>query len=181
MRNCWVQSIRVRWFKPRLFKSSWFKHLSIALAALAMWCLWASAATEPLSDLKAGVEAYQGKRYPAAIAALGSLAKRLPQLADYSDWFLASAEFDTQDFSRVPKTLEPVWKRTPLSPLAGRSLLLAAKADLQGPDTNGKSALNLLRSNYAVLPQPQGDLGLASAFAASGDPVSAAIYFQRVY
>ncbi len=31
------------------------------------------------------------------------------------------------------------------------------------------------------MPQPQGDLALAKAFAAAGDPVSAAVYAQRVY
>jgi soluble lytic murein transglycosylase len=35
--------------------------------------------------------------------------------------------------------------------------------------------------HYKSLPQPQGDLAMAKAFAAAGDAVSAAIYFQRVY
>ncbi len=41
--------------------------------------------------------------------------------------------------------------------------------------------MEILRKNYALLPQPQGDLALATAFAAAGDAVSAAIYNQRVY
>lgn len=167
MRHCWVQNIRARWLSLRL-----------ALTALTVWCVWASAATDPLADLKAGVEAYEGKRYPAAVATLAPLGKRLPQLADYAEWFLASAQLESKDFARVPQTLEPVWKQIPASPLAGRALLLAAKAELQ---TDSKAALTTLRSNYALLPQPQGDLALAGAYAATGDQVNAAIYDQRVF
>ncbi|HXP84142.1 MAG TPA: transglycosylase SLT domain-containing protein [Bryobacteraceae bacterium] len=181
MRNCWVHSIRVRWFK-----SAALNH-ALAAAALALCCVWASAAPDPLADLKAGVEAYEAKHYPAAIGALGPLAKRLPQLADYAEWFLASAQFDAKEFARVPQTLEPVWKHTPASPLAGRAVLLAAKSDLQADDKApgakteaAEAALNLLRTNYAMLPQPQGDLSVAAAFEATGDQVSAAIYDQRV-
>jgi len=181
MRNCWVHSIRVRWFK-----SAALNH-ALAAAALAVGCVWASAAPDPLADLKAGVEAYEAKHYPAAIGALGPLAKRLPQLADYAEWFLASAQFDAKEFARVPQTLEPVWKHTPASPLAGRAVLLAAKSDLQADDKApgakteaAEAALNLLRTNYAMLPQPQGDLSVAAAFEATGDQVSAAIYDQRV-
>src|SRR5262249_9734174 len=35
--------------------------------------------------------------------------------------------------------------------------------------------------NYATLPQPAGDLTIANAFDASGDSVTAAVYYQRVY
>ena len=34
---------------------------------------------------------------------------------------------------------------------------------------------------YSVISQPKGDLAMAAAFAGSGDNVSAAIYYQRVY
>ena len=172
MRNCWVHNIRVRWFS-----------LTLALVALGVWCVWATAATDPLADLKTGVEAYEAKRYSAAMATLGPLAKRVPQLADYAEWFLASAQFESKEFNRVPETLEPVWKQSPASPLAGRAVLLAAKADLQidNKAAGAKAALNTLRVNYALLPQPQGDLALAGAFAAAGDQVSAAIYYQRVF
>ena len=52
---------------------------------------------------------------------------------------------------------------------------------LFGQTANTPGAVNLLRKYYAALPQPQGDLALAKAFAAAGDPVSAAVYAQRVY
>ena len=142
------------------------------LLALALWCALSLAATDPLADLKSAVDSYQSKRYPAAIATLTPLGKRLPQLADYVQWFLGSTQFDSKDFAKVHPTLEPIWKQTPSSPLAGRALLLAAKADLQNDDA--ATALATLRTNYAQLPQPQGDLGVAQAFAAAGDKVSAA-------
>jgi soluble lytic murein transglycosylase len=130
-------------------------------------------------ELKTGVSAHEGKRYAEAISTLAPLAKRLPKLADYVLWFTASAQFESKNFAAVPKILEPVWKQTPVSPLAARALLLAAKADLQTGDA--QAALTILRANYAGLPQPQGDSALAAAFAASGDPVNAATYDQRVY
>lgn len=168
MRNSWVHNIRVRWFR-----------LALAPAVLVAGCFWAAAATDPLAELKNGVEAYQGKRLPAAMVALAPMAKRLPQLADYALWFLASAEFESKDLAHVPLTLERVWKQTPASPLAGRAVLLAAKAELLAG--NNAAALATLRTNYSLLPQPQGDLALAGAFYANGDPVSAAIYDQRVF
>jgi soluble lytic murein transglycosylase len=57
--------------------------------------------------------------------------------------------------------------------------LLGAQAFGQTTDTS--RAVSLLRKYYSALPQPQGDLALAKAFAAAGDPVSAAVYAQRVY
>jgi predicted negative regulator of RcsB-dependent stress response len=171
MPNCSVHSIRVRWFKLSAAP------LAAAALGVTVWCL--PAAVDPLMDLKAGVAAYEGKRYPAAISTLEPLTKQLPKLADYVLWFTASAQFESKNFAAASKTLEPVWKQTPASPLAARALLLAAKADLQSGDA--QAALTLLRANYAALPQPQGDSALAAAFAAVGDPVSAAIYDQRVY
>jgi soluble lytic murein transglycosylase len=151
-------------------------------AIFAAWSL--SAASDPLMDFKAGVADWDAKRYPAAISTLEPLAKRLPKLADYVLWFTASSQFESRNFAAVSKILEPVWKQTPASPLAPRALLLAAKADLQAassqPD-DAKAALKLLQTHYATLPQPQGDSVLATAFAAAGDPVSAAVYDQRVY
>jgi soluble lytic murein transglycosylase len=157
--------------------------VKIAAAALACGLLLslirAAASTDPLADLKAGADALNAKRYAAAIATLSPLVKKLPRLADYAAWMLASAEFESQDYAAVPKTLDAVSKQTPPSPLAARAFLLAARAYLQ----NGaaKDAVDILRKNYAALPQPQGDLAMAAAFAGAGDPVSAAIYNQRVY
>ena len=74
------------------------------------------AATDPLTDLKAGADALDAGRYPAAIAALKGLPQRLPKLADYSAWFLASAQSATKDYAAVPATLDTVFKQSPASP-----------------------------------------------------------------
>src|SRR5580693_3776444 len=180
-RHYWVQIIPARWHK-RL-------RAAVSSAAIALACgvvfnvgfslIPVAASTDPLADLKAGAVALDAKRYPAAIATLSPLVKRLPKLADYAAWLLASAQFESADYATVPKTLDAVWKQTPPSPLAARAFLLGSRAYLQ----NGaaKDAVDILRKNYAALAQPQGDLAMAAAFAGAGDSVSAAIYNQRVY
>ena len=138
-----------------------------------------SAADDAVSDLKAAVAALQSKNEAAAIATLKGLSGRLPQIPDYVAWFRASAEFGAGNYAAVPPALEPIWVQSPASPLIGRAALLGAQAFGQTSNTAG--AVSLLRKYYAALPQPQGDLALAKAFAAAGDPVSAAVYAQRVY
>jgi soluble lytic murein transglycosylase len=176
-RHYWVQIIPARWHR-RLAAAVSIAAIALA-CCLALGLFPAAASTDPLADLKAGAVALDAKRYPTAIATLSPLVKKLPKLADYAAWLLASAQFESADYSAVPKTLGAVWKQTPVSPLAARAFLLAARAYLQ----NGaaKDAVEILRKNYAALAQPQGDLAMAAAFAGAGDPVSAAIYNQRVY
>jgi soluble lytic murein transglycosylase len=94
-------------------------------------------------------------------------------------WFRASAEFGAGNYAAVPAALEPIWAQSPASPLIGRAALLGAQAF--GQTANAPASAALLRKYYGALPQPQGDLALAKAFAAAGDPVSAAVYAQRVY
>jgi soluble lytic murein transglycosylase len=149
----------------------------VAAAAVLAMCL--SAATDPLADLKAGAAALDGKRYAAAVALLEPLGKRLPKLADYAAWMLASSQFDLRNYAAVPKTLDSVWKQTPPSPLTAKAYILAAQAYEQSGKP--RDAVEILRKNYALLPQPQGDFALATAFAVAGDAVSAAVYDQRVY
>jgi soluble lytic murein transglycosylase len=157
------QALRTRW------RTALFLPAVLTLAA----------STDPLADLKTGAVSLDAKRYAPAISALEPLPKRLPKLADYAAWFLANAQFESQDYASVPKSLAIVWQQSPLSPLMARSVLLAARAYGQSGDT--KAALDLLRKQYATLPQPPGDLAMANAFAGAGDQVSAAIYYQRVY
>jgi soluble lytic murein transglycosylase len=136
-------------------------------------------ATDPLKDLKAGVTAYEAKRYPAAIAALTPLGKRIPELADYVAWFLASAQSESKDYGAVPKTLEAVWKQSPASPLVGRAALLAA--DSYSHNMAFSDAAEMLRRHYASLAQPDGDMALAQALEASGKQPQAAEYYQHVF
>jgi soluble lytic murein transglycosylase len=139
----------------------------------------AAAATDPIADLKLAASAFDARRFPAAVAGLEHLEKRLPKLADYIAWYLASAQFETQNYGAVLKSLEPVWTNSPPSPFAAKAVLLAAKSLLANGDP--KQAVETLRGKYATLPQPAGDLAMANAFEAAGDTVSAAVYFQRVY
>jgi soluble lytic murein transglycosylase len=150
---------------------------SLSLAAICGFLCAGS--NDPVADLKSAVAAYDAHRYPAAIAALEGLPKRLPKIADYIAWYIASSQFESQNYAAVPKSLEPIWKNTPPSPLAAKAVLLATKA--YGANGDTKQAVEILRANYATLPQPAGDLAMANAFEAAGDSVSAAIYFQRVY
>ncbi|MBV8843014.1 MAG: transglycosylase SLT domain-containing protein [Bryobacterales bacterium] len=170
MQRCLVRNIRVRWFRLK-----WFS----AIGAAGLLTLAASAITDPVADFKAGIAAIDAHQYAPAIKDFEGLEKRLPKLADYSAWFLATAEFGMKNYAQVPNALEPVWKQTPSSPLAAKAYLLAAEAHQQ----NGaaKQAVDILRNNYDSLPQPKGDTALAAAFAAAGDGVSAAVYYQRVY
>jgi soluble lytic murein transglycosylase len=166
MKRCSVHNIPVRW-------------LSCA-AIVATLLSWATlAATDPLADLKASVSALDSRQYGTAIKELETLANRLPKLADYCAWFLASADFGARNYTGAIKALDPIWEQTPSSPLAAKAYILAAEAYEQ--NGSGKEAVDILRKNYASLPQPKGDLELASAFAAAGDAVGAAVYYQRVY
>src|SRR6185437_2024187 len=144
---------------------------------IAAACLYAAA--DATADLKAGAAALDGKRYPAAIALLEPLQKRLPKLADYAAWFTGSAQFGLKNYAAVPAALAPIWQQVPSSPLLAKAAML----DAQAYELNGtpQQAVEVLRKNYNALPQPQGDFALATAFEAAGDNVSAAVYDQRIY
>src|ERR1035437_3310884 len=168
MRRCWGRNTRGHLYKTFLVAVVW--------VAMAATC---GSATDPLADLKEGAAALEAKKYPAASAALEPLVARLPKIGDYVAFFVASAKFESGDYAAVQKTLDPVFKMTPVSPLAPPAFLLVARAYGQSGDT--KAALEILRRNYSTLPQPAGDLAMAEAFAAADDSISAVVYHQRVY
>src|SRR6185369_6114273 len=150
MRYCSVLLIPARWRSTALS--------AMAIVALGGTVLALRAASDPVIDLKTGADALDAGRYPAAIAALKGLPQRLPKLADYSAWFLASAQSASKDYAAVPGTLDTVFKQSPASPLVPRSALLAAGALTQ--NNNPVAALELLRKYYSVLSQPKGDLAM---------------------
>jgi soluble lytic murein transglycosylase len=151
-----------------------------ALMAIAAAVHTPAAPPDSLSgELKSAVSAAQSQHSAASIAALKSLSKRIPKLADYIAWFQASAEFDSENYADVPKTIEAIWTQSPPSPLVGRAALLGAQALLK--INKPGLAVDMLRKNYVALAQPQGDLAMAKAFVAAGDAVSASVYAQRVY
>src|SRR5438477_152679 len=100
--------------------------LAVAVAVIGGAGFALRAASAPLIDLKTGADALEAGRYPAAIAALKGLPQRLPKLADYAAWFLASAQSAVKDYAAVPTTLDTVFKQSPPSPLVPRAALLAA-------------------------------------------------------
>lgn len=161
--------------RGRLFKTAYRIIPAAAVAALAAL----SASTDPLADLKAGATALEEKKYPAAIAALESLAKRLPAIADYPSFFLASAKLENGDAAGAIQAADVVFKMTPASPLAAQAALLEARAYVKNGDA--QAAVAVLRRNYASLPQPPGDMALADALEQAADAAGAASYYQRVY
>src|SRR5260221_4540512 len=103
-RQCSVPTIPDQWSKSR--KPLGLAAIAITLAICALLAVRLPAATDPLADLKAGAAALDAKHYAAAIAALNPLSKRLPKLADYAAWFLASAQFESQNFGDAVKAAE---------------------------------------------------------------------------
>src|SRR5579871_6735274 len=105
MRHCLGRLIPVRWLKFGLGGIT-------AIAIIAAVCLAAPA--DPMAELKAGATALESKQYAAAIATLSPLLKKIPKLADYAAWMLASAQFESQNYAAVQKTLDTVWKQNPV-------------------------------------------------------------------
>src|SRR5579883_301765 len=152
---------------------------TVAAAFLTASLCFAAAQADPLAQLKRAQQELEARQYALAVKSVEPLAKRLPKLADYCAWILASAEFALKDYSQVPQLLDPVWKQTPSSPLAAKAYLLAA--DAYRETGAAQQAVNVIRAHYGALPQPRADLALALALALAEDYKNAAIYFQRVY
>ncbi|MEO7652557.1 MAG: lytic transglycosylase domain-containing protein [Bryobacteraceae bacterium] len=135
--------------------------------------------TSPSAKLALGIDRFEQKRYAEAVQNLDAARLKLPQLADYAAYYLASAHSELKDYGKVALDLAPFQQMTIVSPLRGRAYLLEAKALVE---TGAASqAIALLRSHSADLPQPLGDLGLAQAYEAAGDRAHAAAFYQRVY
>ena len=137
-------------------------------------------AADPGADLKAAIEAVQAKKYAVAAPLLGDLRARLPQLADYAAWYLATTQSELKNYAAVPASLDAVFQQEfPRSPLRGRAAVLAGDAYLKL--NQPKDAIAVLRDHYNEITAPQADALLADAYLASGDKLHAAVYYQRVY
>ena len=128
--------------------------------------------------LALGVVALEQKDYATAMADLRKALPKLPRIADYAAYYLASAEVESQNLETVAKNLETVRAAVPASPLAGRAWLLDARARKASAPA---AAVKTLRDNYAALPQPEGDVTLADCYQAANDLSHAAEFYQRVY
>ena len=132
-----------------------------------------------LAELTLGVVAYEQKRFPDAIRDLTAAQARLPKLADYTAYYLAAAESETQAYAASARHAAAV-RTVPLrSPFAAKSIVLEARA--LAVSGSAADAVRMLRDGYADLPQPDGDLAFAMAYEASRDLPRAAQYYQRVY
>jgi soluble lytic murein transglycosylase len=130
------------------------------------------------AQLALGVAAYELRDYPAAIAALRLVQPGLPQIADYTAYYLAAARVESRDFGGIVKLLAVVHDSAIASPLAARARLLEARALASATPAD---AVRLLEEHSAELPQPDGDMVLGEALQAAGDLAGAAEIWQRVY
>jgi soluble lytic murein transglycosylase len=138
-----------------------------------------SSDTGALALLAAGAGDLAAKRYSDALPRLETAAKRLSSISDHAAFLAAKAAFELNKDAQTLHLLERVWKNDPESPLTGRAALLGALSLERASEP--RKALQLLQQHYAWLPQPSGDLGLAMAFEASGDPLGSVPVYQRVY
>jgi soluble lytic murein transglycosylase len=155
------------------------KYAFLLIAAVGSVLVGLHAAPDPAADLKAAIEAVNAKRFSVAAPLLGDLRARLPELADYAGWYLATSQSELKNYPAVRPALDAVFQQIPRSPLRGRASLLAADAYLKM--NQPQDAIQVLREYYAETTAPQSDLMLADAFLAAGDKVNAAVYYQRVY
>jgi soluble lytic murein transglycosylase len=156
------------------------RYATFTLAAAGVALLGLRAApTDPGAELKSGIDAVNAKKFAAAVPLLNGLGKKLPQLADYSAFYLAIAQSALQNYAAVPPAAEIVFAQTPKSPLRGRAVLMAADAYLNL--SQPQDAIRILREHSSEIPAPQGDMLLADALLAAGDKTNAAVSYQRVY
>jgi len=131
-----------------------------------------------LADFGLGIAAYEQKDYATAIARLQSASTRLPQIADYTAYYLAAARVESNAGAAVSRQLAAVRAAPVPSPLAGKSWLLEARAL---KDSAPAEAARILREHYGALPQPDGALALADCSQAAGNLAAAAEFYQRVF
>ena len=132
-----------------------------------------------LAHFTLGLAAFEQKRFPDAIVQFKAAQSRLSQLTDYTAYYLAASDVETQDFAAAVGEASAVRRVPLLSPFAAKSLVLQARG-LAGSGS-GAEAVRILQEHYAELPQPDGDLAMAMAYEASKDLPHAAQFYQRVY
>lgn len=162
------RSIRGRW--PRAGVA-----LALCIAPLA-----AQATDDSLARLKSGVESLKKGELDQALSQISGVQSKLPQVADYITFWIAQIQAQKKNHSAVAPALEPVWKSTPVSPLAGRASVLAAKSLIELESF--QDAMNALaRAPKETLPQPQAGALQAKAQEGLGDAITAALSWRDVY
>lgn len=176
----WVRTIPARWRSSLL--ASVLLVVPLALEGRSNHQI-ATSGDRSLEPFSMGVLAWQQKDYSAAIKHLQTAQSRVPQLGDYINYYLGSARLELKDFALAARDAEAVRNFGVPSPLAGRSIVLEARArlELQPGSTGASQAIRLLREHYADLPQPEGALALAAAYEAARDLADAVQLYQKVY
>ena len=126
----------------------------------------------------AGADAEAG-RNAEALQALEGIGPRLAKIQDHVAYIAVTALYGAGSDIATLDAVTPVLQNKPKSPLISRTVLAAAKAGLRSGQAG--RVLQLLRSNYPELAQPQADALLAEALEKTGDPVAAANYYQRIW
>ena len=132
-----------------------------------------------LALLLLGATEIDQRQFGDALQHLKAAEKRLPKLADYVGYLSAVCRFNLREFPAVEKTLEPVWKSAPASPLIAQSAGLQVNAYLE--TSQARKALALVQQHLTDLPEPQAQLLLARAEEADGNAAAAGAQYQKVY
>ncbi|MBL8239278.1 MAG: transglycosylase SLT domain-containing protein [Bryobacterales bacterium] len=130
--------------------------------------------------LTMAVAAIEAQRYTEAQPILQRLrGPLLGRIDDYISFFNASALAGLDRHGEAIMALEPVWRQQPVSAVAGRAALLAAKSYMAlGRPADAGQILEKFDTHAA---QPQGDFAAAEAWLAAGNRAKAAVFFSRVY
>ena len=132
----------------------------------------------PLAALALGITAYEQGDYSSAVALLPPVVTQVPVLADYAAFYSAAAKVETGDATPVAGLIAPARRDALTSPLAQRSWIVEARA-LKNSDP--RAAIQLLRSRYDSLPQPEADVTLGDCYLEAGQLPAAAEAYQRVF
>lgn len=166
-RRRWEPNIRGRWF------------FSLALTILAAGGLTAQVRDGAIGPLLEGIAQYRQQNYAAAVAALRPLPGKAAPLSDYAGFFLGLALYEQKQYTAAFEALQITYKHPVLSPHAGRAALTAAAALTEMG--RAREAIAVIKQYRQRMAPAEAEAALARAFTAAGDPVSAAVSWQRVY
>ncbi|MBS1829505.1 MAG: transglycosylase SLT domain-containing protein [Acidobacteria bacterium] len=156
---------------------------TLALCASLTLCpaVWGQANRSdfPPQALAKGIQQFKEKSFAQAAATFQAVGPRLPQLADYPSYFSGLAYVEQKNTEKAVAAFTAVVRFQPVSPFAARAAVSAARGyiELNRP----KDAIALLKLHSKNIPQASVEAALAAAYEAAGDPVSAAVSWQRVY
>jgi soluble lytic murein transglycosylase len=174
---CLEKTIQGRWFSLPIRKTA--RLAAFALLPGVLFCADNTAALR----LGQGINAYNSHDYSGTIQHLRGLQPLLPKLSDYIVYHLASSELQTGDIENAVRDLKAYRARPAASsPLTGKIALLTGRAllDQKQPASNS-TALEVLQTDYKLMPQPDGDFTLAMAYEALGEKPQAVLAYQKVY